>query len=76
MFNKEQEIEILEEANDIKMNLKKLKIKSFYAFHLCQYKCFQNLKNNADYCISNCEKGKTYFNSFKIRKFPFHNKKI
>lgn len=58
------EISILEFANSTKMTLKGLKIRSFNAFHKCQYKCVKNIKaKETEQCFKKCEQGK------KIKKF-------
>lgn len=53
------EISTLKFANDAKMTLKSLKIRSFNIFHKCQYKCVKNIKaKETEQCFKKCEQGK------------------
>jgi hypothetical protein len=36
---------VLKSVNDYKIETKKLKIRSFYLYHLCQMNCVTNLRN-------------------------------
>ena len=58
MTTPNQKVGINKFANDYLMDKKKLKIKSFNTYHICQYTCFlAKTPNDNEYCLKLCENG-------------------
>lgn len=57
--------------NDYRKKLSLLKIKSFYANHLCKKNCFSgNLLSNNDNCLAECDQWLDRFFELKSKKNP------
>ncbi len=55
-FAEKQPPKVLRFLNDYRKTLSLLKIKSFYANHLCKKNCLENrLLNNNDTCMKECD---------------------
>lgn len=55
-FGEEKPKKVLKFLNDYRKTLSLLKIRSFYANHLCKKNCLEsNLLNNNDICLQECD---------------------
>jgi hypothetical protein len=64
-----ERVTVLKFVNDYKMDMERLRIRSFYLFHRCQERCFSDINSQADLtetCVKNCEsKLEEYFEAKK-----------
>lgn len=70
------DISVLKYANDSKMELKNLKIRSFYLFHKCELLCLKDIKTkDSEQCFKKCEQGKIRLNEknnlYNLIRFGF-----
>ena len=67
----ENKPKVLRFLNDYRKQLSLLKIKSFYANHLCKKNCLEGrLQNNNDACMKECDDWLNSFYQMKTEKNP------
>ena len=70
-FAEEKPKKVLRFLNDYRKKLSLLKIKSFYANHLCKRNCFANsLLGNNDTCVQECDQWLDGYFELKSKKNP------
>ncbi|EWS74847.1 hypothetical protein TTHERM_000030359 (macronuclear) [Tetrahymena thermophila SB210] len=58
-------------VNEASIEKKKIKIRSFYLFHKCQYLCLKDLNNKeSETCMQNCQFELDKFHEFRKSKRP------
>lgn len=64
-----EQVAILKFVNDYKMEIERLRIRTFYLFHRCEFRCLKDVDASGDAvesCLKHCEQQLANF--FKARK--------
>lgn len=71
MTTKDDPIEVLRFVNDYRKEMARVKVKSFYAFHSCQLRCFKPLDNERSReCMTDCERDLDEFHRWRKSSKP------